>query len=46
MRFRLIGVPNLLLVHLPAASRSGQKRGWDSDAYRHAVIGRVDTAIE
>lgn len=43
--FRLIGVPNLLLVHLPAASRSGQKRGWDSEAYRHAVSA-VDTAID
>ena len=41
---RLIGVPNLLLVHMPTASRIGQKRGWDSDAYRQAVLA-VDTAI-
>jgi len=43
--FRLIGVPSLLLVHLPTASRSGQHRGWNSDAYRQAVLA-VDTAIE
>jgi arylsulfatase A-like enzyme len=41
----LIGVPNLLLVHLPTASRSGQKRGWNSDTYKKAVR-EVDTAIE
>ena len=41
---RLFGVPNLLLVHMPTASRIGQKRGWDSDAYRQAVQS-VDTAI-
>jgi predicted AlkP superfamily pyrophosphatase or phosphodiesterase len=43
--FRLIGVPNLLLVHMPAASRSGQKRGWNSDAYRQAVL-EIDNAIK
>ena len=43
--FRLIGVPNLLLVHLPTASRSGHKRGWNSDAYRQAVL-EIDTAIK
>lgn len=42
--FRLIGVPNLLLVHLPTASRSGRQRGWNSDAYQQAVRA-VDTAI-
>ena len=41
---RLFGVPNLLLVHMPTASRIGQKRGWDSDAYRQAAMD-VDTAI-
>ena len=41
---RLFGVPNLLLVHMPTASRIGQKRGWDSEAYRQAVMG-VDRAI-
>ena len=43
--FRLFGVPNLLLVHLPTASHIGQKRGWGSDAYRQAVHS-VDTAID
>ena len=43
--FRLIGVPNLLLVHLPTASRTGQKRGWNSDAYQQAVL-EVDHAIK
>lgn len=43
--FRLIGVPNLLLVHLPTASRSGKQRGWNSDTYRQAV-SEVDTAIQ
>ena len=42
--FRLIGVPNLLLVHLPTASRIGKKRGWESDTYRQAVK-EIDTAI-
>ena len=43
--FRLIGVPNLLLVHFPTASRAGQRRGWDSDKYKKAV-GDIDAAIE
>ena len=43
--FRLFGVPNLLLVHLPSASHIGQKRGWDSEAYHQAVLS-VDTAID
>lgn len=42
--FRLIGVPNLLLVHLPTASRSGKQRGWNSDNYQKAV-SEIDTAI-
>ena len=41
---RLFGVPNLLLVHMPTASRMGQKRGWDSDEYGQAVRA-IDTAI-
>ena len=43
--FRLIGVPNLLLVHFPTASRSGKKRGWDSEAYQNAVLD-VDNGIK
>ncbi|GJL67129.1 MAG: hypothetical protein NPIRA05_21000 [Nitrospirales bacterium] len=43
--FRLIDVPNLLLVHMPTASRSGKKHGWDSDAYKTS-IREIDTAIE
>ncbi|GJL51898.1 alkaline phosphatase family protein [Candidatus Nitrospira salsa] len=42
--FRLIAVPNLLLVHMPTASRSGQKHGWDSDAYKTS-IREIDKAI-
>ncbi|GJL55510.1 MAG: hypothetical protein NPIRA02_26420 [Nitrospirales bacterium] len=42
--FRLIAVPNLLLVHMPTASRSGQKYGWNSDAYKTS-IHEIDTAI-
>lgn len=42
--FRLIGVPNLLLVHFPTASRSGKKRGWDSDNYV-AAVKEIDSAI-
>ena len=42
--FRLINVPNLLLVHLPTASRAGQKKGWNSDTYKKAVR-EIDTAI-
>ncbi|WP_447970154.1 alkaline phosphatase family protein [Nitrospira sp. M1] len=42
--FRLIAVPNLLLVHMPTASRSGQKHGWDSDAYKTS-IREIDSAI-
>jgi len=42
--FRLIDVPNLLLVHMPTASRSGKKHGWDSDAYKTS-IREIDTAI-
>ncbi len=43
--FRLIEVPNLLLVHFPTASRSGKESGWNSDTYKKAVT-EVDTAIE
>jgi len=43
--FRLIDVPNLLLVHFPTASRTGQQRGWNSDTYKESV-SEVDTAIE
>jgi hypothetical protein len=43
--FRLIDVPNLLLVHFPTASRTGQHRGWNSDTYKKSVSD-VDTAIE
>ena len=43
--FRLIDVPNLLLVHLPTASRSGQQRGWNSKAYGEAVLA-IDSAID
>ena len=42
--FRLIEVPNLLLVHLPTASRSGKKYGWDSEAYKKSTH-EIDTAI-
>ncbi|MGB0910139.1 MAG: alkaline phosphatase family protein, partial [Nitrospirales bacterium] len=42
--FRLISVPNLLLVHMPTASRSGKKHGWDSKAYKTS-INEIDSAI-
>ncbi len=42
--FRLIHVPNLLLVHLPTASRAGKKKGWNSGNYKNAVR-EIDTAI-
>ncbi len=42
--FRLIAVPNLLLVHMPTASRSGKKNGWSSDSYKKS-ISEIDTAI-
>ena len=42
--FRLIAVPNLLLVHMPTASRSGKKYGWDSDAYKTS-ISEIDAAL-
>ena len=42
--FRLFAVPDLLLVHLPAAAHKGRKYGWDSDAYQNAVQD-VDSAI-
>lgn len=43
--FRLISVPNLLLVHLPTASRTGQENGWHSEQYKKAV-GEIDLAIK
>ena len=42
--FRLIEVPNLLLVHMPTASRSGKKYGWDSEPYKKS-ISEIDSAI-
>ncbi len=42
--FRLISVPNLLLVHMPTASRSGKKHGWNSEAYKTSVH-EIDNAI-
>jgi len=43
--FRLFGVPNLLLVHLPTAAKVGQKYGWDSKKYS-AALSSIDTAVE
>jgi hypothetical protein len=43
--FRLFGVPNLLLVHLPTAAKVGQKYGWDSAKYS-ATLPSIDTAVE
>jgi len=43
--FRLFGVPNLLLVHLPTAAKVGQKYGWDSAKYSVALPS-IDTAVE
>ena len=43
--FRLFGVPNLLLVHLPSAVKVGQKYGWDSEKYSAALLS-IDTAVE
>lgn len=42
--FRLFGMPNLLLVHLPTAARVGQKYGWDSAKYS-AALTSIDTAV-
>ncbi len=42
--FRLFGVPNLLLVHLPTAAKVGQKYGWDSAKYS-AALTSIDTAV-
>ena len=42
--FRLIEVPNLLLVHMPTASRSGKKYGWHSEQYKQS-INEIDSAI-
>ena len=42
--FRLFGVPNLLVVHLPTAAKVGQKFGWDSPKYS-AALGSIDTAV-
>lgn len=43
--FRLFGVPNLLLVHLPSAVKVGQKYGWDSEKYSASLLS-IDTAVE
>lgn len=43
--FRLFGVPNLLLVHLPTAVKVGQKYGWDSEKYSAALMS-IDTTVE
>jgi hypothetical protein len=43
--FRLFRIPDLLLVHMPTASNSGRKYGWDSKAYQEAMLA-VDTAVE
>ncbi|HBP86235.1 MAG TPA: hypothetical protein DD706_00895 [Nitrospiraceae bacterium] len=43
--FRLFGVPNLLLVHLPTAAKVGQKYGENSQKYSAALLS-IDTAIE
>jgi hypothetical protein len=42
--FRLFGMPNLLLVHLPTAAKVGQKYGWDSERYS-AALTSIDTAV-
>lgn len=42
--FRLFGVPNLLLAHLPTAAKVGQKFGWDSAKYT-AALTSIDTAV-
>lgn len=42
--FRLFGVPNLLLVHLPTAAKVGQKYGWESTKYS-AALSSIDTAV-
>jgi arylsulfatase A-like enzyme len=42
--FRLFGVPNLLLVHLPTAVKVGQKYGRDSAKYS-AALTSIDTAV-
>ncbi len=43
--FRLFGVPNLLLVHLPTAAKVGQKYGWNSPKYS-AALTSIDTAVD
>lgn len=43
--FRLFGMPNLLLVHLPTAGKVGQKYGWDSQKYS-AALTSIDTAVD
>jgi arylsulfatase A-like enzyme len=43
--FRLFGVPNLLLAHLPTAAKVGQKYGWTSVKYSDALTA-IDTAVE
>jgi arylsulfatase A-like enzyme len=43
--FRLFGVPNLLLAHLPTAAKVGQKYGWDSAKYSSALTS-IDNAVE
>ena len=43
--FRLFAVPNLLLVHLPTAAKTGQKYGWDSAKFQSAVKA-IDAAVE
>ena len=43
--FRLFGMPNLLLVHLPTAAKVGQKYGWDSPKY-FAALTSIDTAVD
>ena len=43
--FRLFGVPNLLLVHLPSAVKVGQKYGWDSEKYSATLLS-IDTSVE
>ncbi|MCA9473845.1 MAG: alkaline phosphatase family protein [Nitrospirales bacterium] len=42
--FRLIEVPNLLLVHMPTALRSGKKYGWNSEQYKQS-LSEIDSAI-
>ncbi|MEJ2229592.1 MAG: alkaline phosphatase [Nitrospirales bacterium] len=43
--FRLFGVPNLLLAHLPTAMKVGQKYGWTSEKYS-AALTAIDTAVD